>query len=73
MAPLLKNGMAIATALIGSWLLCFGIDLFINEVNGMSLGMRFLLDHKDSHQSSIMNYYPPISTRVLLALIWIFA
>lgn len=65
--------MALATALSGAFLLSFGIDLLVNQVGGMSLGLRYLFDKKASHQATLTGYSPPISTRVLLALIWIFA
>ncbi|GAA6001656.1 hypothetical protein JCM10207_002251 [Rhodosporidiobolus poonsookiae] len=46
------------------------IDLFVNEVDGMSQGLRYILDHNSAHTSELNEYSPPVSTRVLLAVSW---
>ncbi|KAL8286736.1 hypothetical protein RQP46_004264 [Phenoliferia psychrophenolica] len=67
-----KNiGMVVATALTGSFLLFLGIDLFVNKTDGMSLGLRYAMDHNSVHRPALTGYSPSTSTRVFLALIWV--
>ncbi|KAI5480070.1 hypothetical protein MNV49_002035 [Pseudohyphozyma bogoriensis] len=74
-APLLQKtaGMAVVTSLAGSFLFFLGIDLLVNQTGGMSLGLRHLLDHNPNHAAALEHYVPPVSTRVFLALSWVFA
>ncbi|ORY85326.1 hypothetical protein BCR35DRAFT_313392 [Leucosporidium creatinivorum] len=70
--PFTQNhvGMAIATSLTGSFLLFLGIDLLANQVSGMSLGLRYMLDGNHYHSDELSSYDPPVVTRVLLAVSW---
>ncbi|KAM0746516.1 hypothetical protein T439DRAFT_360208 [Meredithblackwellia eburnea MCA 4105] len=66
-------GMAAATSMTGSFLFFLGIDLFVNEVNGLSLGLRYLFDQNAYHRQWLPGYSPPLSTKVFLGLMWAFA
>ncbi|GAA5861483.1 hypothetical protein JCM1840_005385 [Sporobolomyces johnsonii] len=68
--PLLISsvGMAISTSVTGSFLVWLGIDLLVNNIDGMSLGLRYILDHNSTHFRD--SYHPPTTTRVFLALSW---
>ncbi|GAA6035156.1 hypothetical protein JCM8097_006393 [Rhodosporidiobolus ruineniae] len=70
--PLLTSsvGMIISTSLTGSFLLFLGIDLLVNKVDGMSLGLRYILDSNHAHAHELRSYYPPVTTRVFLAVSW---
>ncbi|BGP12855.1 hypothetical protein JCM10213_005228 [Rhodosporidiobolus nylandii] len=70
--PLFANegGMVVATSLTGSFLLFLGIDLLNNEVDGMSRGLRYILDGNSAHASVLSSYHPPVSTRVFIAASW---
>lgn len=67
-----QASQALTTALAGCFLLFLGIDLLVNTTEGMSLGLRFLFDGNASHAIALQSYRSPISTRMLLACIWIF-
>ncbi|GAA5849973.1 hypothetical protein JCM8547_000969 [Rhodosporidiobolus lusitaniae] len=73
--PLVFNsiGMIIATALTGSFLLFLGVDLFVNQVEGMSLGLRYILDGNSAHAEELVTYLPPVTTRAFLAVSWCIA
>ncbi|GAA5899989.1 hypothetical protein JCM6882_007019 [Rhodosporidiobolus microsporus] len=63
-------GMIIATSLTGSFLLFLGVDLLVNENDGMSKGLRYILDGNSAHAEALSSYSPPVSTRVFLAVSW---
>ncbi|KAA1085262.1 hypothetical protein PGT21_001110 [Puccinia graminis f. sp. tritici] len=59
-----------ACAFSGAFLLFLGIDLLVNENDGMSRGIRFLFDHNPHHAQDLANFNPPTSTRILLPVSW---
>lgn len=60
-----------ASAITGSFLFFLSIDLFVNKLDGMSLGLRFIFDNNEYSLPALTEYRPPVSTRVLLAVSWL--
>ncbi|KAK4704359.1 translation initiation factor 3 subunit A, partial [Phenoliferia sp. Uapishka_3] len=61
----------ITTASTGSFLIFLGVDLFVNRIDGMSLGLRYLFDHNAVHKAALSAYSPPTSTRLFLGMTWL--
>lgn len=61
----------ISFSTIASFLFFLALDLIINQNFGIGLAWRVLLDHNRLHQSVLRNYYPPVSTRILIGVSWL--
>ncbi|KAH9935231.1 uncharacterized protein BXZ73DRAFT_45633 [Epithele typhae] len=63
-----RVGVTINTAAIGSFLIALGVDLIIQKQDGLSFGLRFLLDRNDSHFLSIVfrGYNPSLRTQIVI-------
>ncbi|TCD65567.1 hypothetical protein EIP91_002487 [Steccherinum ochraceum] len=69
---LLRQRAAITggSAAVGSLLVGLGIDLIINQQDGLSMGLRFLFDRNNSHLVDLFTrqYHPPITTEIIMAV-----
>jgi len=58
-----------ACASIGSFLVGLGIDLVVNQQNGLSRGLRYLMDRNASHVMALLSGYHPPATTVALIVV----
>jgi len=65
-----RLGTALSCTFTGTFFLSLGIDLAVNRQNGVSRGLRHLLDGNGTHVLALRDipYEPPISTQILLSL-----
>ncbi|SCZ90610.1 BZ3500_MvSof-1268-A1-R1_Chr1-3g02098 [Microbotryum saponariae] len=67
--PLLSQTYGMATcSLTGSFILGLGIDLFVEQASGFSLGLRYIFDQR--HLPPGLMYQPSEVTRVFLGVMW---
>ncbi|KAJ6593295.1 hypothetical protein B0H19DRAFT_919594 [Mycena capillaripes] len=63
-----RYALLFGCASIGTFLIALGVDLIMSKQDGMSAGLRFLLDRNGSHIVFLLThqYTAPIRTRILL-------
>ncbi|THH18687.1 hypothetical protein EW146_g2350 [Bondarzewia mesenterica] len=65
-----RAGILICSASAGTFLVGLGIDLIVNEQDGLSRGLRFLFDRNTSHLADLLvnGYHPLLSAQIDIAL-----
>ncbi|KAI0048799.1 hypothetical protein FA95DRAFT_1490314 [Auriscalpium vulgare] len=64
-----RAGILLGCASVGSFFTGLGVDLIINDQDGMSRGLRMLFDRNDAHILDFLQhgYHPPTSTQIIIA------
>jgi len=63
-----RIAIMLCTSSVGTFFIALGVDLAVNQQNGMSRGLRFLFDQNAAHIADQLShrYSPPLSTKIIL-------